>query len=308
MNVALWLNRSLLVVLLLGGLSGCKTGTSFGKPTWWSFGGGGNAEAEKLASAPPYGEAAKAADGSLVKPSASATPYPTTTTPQSYAVSGPGTAPASVAAAPPAAGDAPITYGKTPPPAMAAAPVAAPAAAAASAAPIAAQTGPYATIPAAPPAPAAAIPITDPAAVQPSSRIADARGFEPAGVPPAAPTASAFGAASQAAPPPAPLTSDSRYGSALGSRFSGEPSTMPAASGALVPPPASPFGAAAPAAPPAPPASLPTTPPTRRPDPGYRPGGTSSYRPAKTILVGEPDRAAAVRTAAFESPAEPVRQ
>jgi hypothetical protein len=42
------------------------------------------------------------------------------------------------------------------------------------------------------------------------------------------------------------------------------------------------------------------TPPTRRPDPGYRPGGTSSYRPAKTLLAGE-EADEGVQPASFET-------
>ena len=43
--------------------------------------------------------------------------------------------------------------------------------------------------------------------------------------------------------------------------------------------------------------------PTRRPDPMYRPGGTSSYRPGKEILVGSnAGTEAAVRPVSFEAP------
>jgi len=54
------------------------------------------------------------------------------------------------------------------------------------------------------------------------------------------------------------------------------------------PPTSPPAAETPPAAPPANPA-LPGTlaPPTRRPDPGYRPGGTSSYRPARQLLDGQ---------------------
>jgi hypothetical protein len=52
--------------------------------------------------------------------------------------------------------------------------------------------------------------------------------------------------------------------------------------------------------------SLPATPPRRRPDPGYRPGGTSSYRPSSSILVGGPSTDPAVRAASFDIPSEPV--
>lgn len=301
MNVSRGWVGAVATVVMFAALAGCKSGTSFAKPSWWTFGGTSNADAEKLATAPPYGEAGKT-DGAIPKPSASATPYPTTTTPNGYAMAGAAAAPpAAVAAAAPA--DAPITYGKTLPPAPPAtasagpltAAAAAPAAVAA-APPISAQAGPYATIPT--PPPAASAPVT-----QPPDRYADARGFEPsAPAAPTAPTASAFGGIT----PAEAAAADSRYGSASGSRFSGD------SSGGLLPvPAASPSfgtGAAPAAAPAAPATSLPTMPPTRRPDPGYRPGGTTSYRPSKTILVGEPAAESAVRTAAFEAPVQPVRQ
>jgi hypothetical protein len=291
-------------VVMLAPLAGCKSGTSFAKPSWWTFGGTGPADAEKLATAPPYGEAGKTTDGAIPKPSAAATPYPTTTTPNGYVVTGSASAPPAVAAA--AVGEAPITYGKTLPPAPPAtapaaslAPATAAPAAVAAAPPVAAQAGPYATIPAPPPpAAAATAPVT-----QPPDRYADARGFEPS-APAAAtvPAAAAFGGPT----PSEAAATDARYGNVTGSRFSGD------ASGGLLPVPSTTpsygTGAAPAAAPSAPATSLPTMPPTRRPDPGYRPGGTSSYRPSKTILVGEPAAESAVRTAAFETPVQPVRQ
>jgi hypothetical protein len=67
-----------------------------------------------------------------------------------------------------------------------------------------------------------------------------------------------------------------------------------------------------------PPAAVPAAPgllqpsaqPVRRPDPVYRPGGTSSYRPSRTILADESTPPpAAVRTASFEeSPAGAIQQ
>jgi hypothetical protein len=45
----------------------------------------------------------------------------------------------------------------------------------------------------------------------------------------------------------------------------------------------------------------PGTSPTRRPDSGYRPGGTSNYRPSQAI-IDEPSDNAAVRQVSFESP------
>ncbi len=92
--------------------TGCKSGSSMGN-SWWSFGMGGP-DAASLAEAPPF-------EGDLTKPSANATPYPTTSTPESYAITG-GKTPA--AGQQPAAAGAlaqtsqpPVTYGTTPPPA-----------------------------------------------------------------------------------------------------------------------------------------------------------------------------------------------
>jgi hypothetical protein len=301
--------RAVAAVVLASGLTGCKSGASVSKPSWWTF-GGSNADAEKLASAPTYGDAAKAADGSITKPSAAATPYPTTTTPQGYVVAGSTAAPAGgpPALQQPAVGDAPITYGTAPPPRGEEMPPASPTVASG-----VAQSGPYATLPTASPAPPPAPPTAlDPAASPPAARMADSRGVD-AFAPPSAAQPPAEFAAPSAAPFPSG-SGDSRYGTAGGSRFSGEPATAPAVGMPAAPfaapqttPPAAP-PVAAPVAPAAAPTSLPSAPPMRRPDPGYRPGGTSSYRPSRTILVGEPDSAAAVRTAGFESPAEPLRQ
>jgi hypothetical protein len=66
---------------------------------------------------------------------------------------------------------------------------------------------------------------------------------------------------------------------------------------------------AVPASTPATPASLPSASPTRRPDPGYRPGGTSSYRPSQAIIATDPPASpAGVRTASYEEPDAVVRQ
>ncbi|MFN9368938.1 MAG: hypothetical protein ACK6CT_09265, partial [Planctomycetia bacterium] len=82
-----------------------------------------------------------------------------------------------------------------------------------------------------------------------------------------------------------------------------QPQSCPGAAAAA---PAVAAPASAPAALPAPPASAPPAAspmPTRRPDPMYRPGGTSSYRPGKEILVGSnAGTEAAVRPVSFEAP------
>ena len=187
--------------------------------------------------------------------------------------------------------------------------------------------------PVAPPATSSAFPST--AGYEPS-RVADSRGSVAAEA--AAPALAAAGVA--AAAPLAPIESQesgtsARYASDR-SRY-GDPSAadpaVAAPASAYPAPPAAPAGdagwagagfagagalppaAAAPAPfPTAPPATLPaanpdglTSPPVRRPDPVFRPGGTSSYRPAEQIFVDEQSVApSAVRTASFETVAPPL--
>lgn len=304
--------------LLVAGGTGCKTGTAGMKPSWWTFGGGPQQEASKLAAAPSF-------NGGTEKPSASAKPYPTTTTPNGYVLNGGSPSAGAVATAEPAAATAPVTYGVTPPPAKAD-PVAvatAPSAPASAPTPgslstISPQVGPYAALPSEPPAAPNDLP--QPATPPGMQRLADARG-----------------SASWPAEQPAPVTAGSRYDTAAGSRFgvggsaSDQPLLPPAAAAftaaampaALEPLPAAPPSAAAPlAVPPSVPASVPTSgfppppaaglpsaapasmPPPRRPDPVYRPGGTSSYRPNRAILTAEPPEAQAgdVRTVGFDAP------
>jgi hypothetical protein len=147
--------------------------------------------------------------------------------------------------------------------------------------------------------------------------MADARAADPAAAIPAA-----------ALPAEQPAYGGSRYSASMGSRFGGTEAASFSPAGAY--PPASPAastesGFAAPAAaaplgaPPSvsPPASTatpgllqPSAQPVRRPDPVYRPGGTSSYRPSRTILADEsaPTASAAVRTASYEEPAVTIQQ
>jgi hypothetical protein len=124
---------------------GCKTGTSFTKPSWMTFGGTPKADTDALASAPPYG-------GDIKKPSESAKQYPTTSTPSGYVISGTATPADAVAqqfqAAQP---QAPVVYGSTPlPQSTAATAVAATTPSAISQQPtpssVAPQVGPYATL------------------------------------------------------------------------------------------------------------------------------------------------------------------
>jgi len=145
------LTRCLVLPALLAVFAtGCKSGSSMGN-SWWSFGMGGP-DAATLAEAPPF-------EGDLTKPSANATPYPTTSTPESYAIAG-GETPA-VGQQPAAVGalaqtpQSPVTYGTTPSPAVPPAqPTMTPQGAGANAiaanspeAGVGPQVGPYQTIP-----------------------------------------------------------------------------------------------------------------------------------------------------------------
>lgn len=309
-----------IAVAVLGlGLVGCKTGAVGGKPSWWAFGGG--APTEKLATAPAFGPPEK--------PSASAKPYPTTSTPNAYSLAGSGSASGGVPAAEPRSQTIPaaVTYGSTP--STAAAPVMATAAEPARREPplssIAPQVGPYSSLPggaADPPRPettgagypfaAAATPARPPVedplrsipaqpSAAPVARVADARAstsLPPSSIaPPTVPQAGT-------SPDPA-SNAGSRYSTTTGSRFSGGPSDPPTP-GTAEPAPAA-MGLQPVSAPAAPASTLPSgAPPTRRPDPGYRPARTSSYQPNSAILAGEaPTVDAAVRPASFEGGAFP---
>lgn len=348
---------SLLPALLAAAVlaaSGCRGGMkTFSAPKWPGFG-----DAKSKTIEAPALVAAPSQSGPIEKPSAGATPYPTSSTPAGYVVADPatasGTAPGVVQTAatdPPA-----VTYGVTPampapvtdpsPPAVPPlTPIERPTA-------IAPQVGPYASLPAPPPAAdtavAPGIPPGDASgagtpgldvSAAPSSSFPATAGYEPsrgAAAPPFAPLsqASAPPRASPTLVPVAPPAStdgdgiDARYASRGSSRF-GNPSAVaePQGLGASLPPsvsataiptapvepspvatplPAAPVAAPPPIAPP--PASLPpqnpdglTAPPVRRPDPVFRPGGTSSYRPAEQIFADDPTVAPSpVRTASFE--------
>ena len=305
--------RGLFVVLLAVAAVGCKSGSSWtAKPSWWTLGGSGDDPA-KLAAAPP-------ATADATKPSASSKPYPTTTTPEGYVMENAQRAGQTqvASAAPPAASPATepaaVTYGSKP--AVPALPPAAPQVAAASAGAgnlsgIAPQVGPYGAPPGSSP-----VEQTLPGATQVSSfgaaapaeaagvRVADARGADSWASGPAASPAAA---------------GDSRYGASTGSRFSeaATPQPMPqTAPAATAFPPITPAPAAAPASidppmapavgPAAAPSSLAPPTPTRRADPGYRPGGTSSYRPNRTILAGDTaEEPGTIQPVSFEMPATP---
>ena len=285
---------------------GCKSGSTWtAKPSWWTFGGGPE-DAAKLASAPP-------APTDVTKPSAAAKPYPTTTTPDGYVLNNSqATGQSSPASAAPQLQSpvepAAVTYGSQPAvPTTPESRPTAPAQVATAGGPqtglssITPQVGPYGSSPA-PQAPdtasafgaAAGTAAADPA----GTRVADARGANSWSTPPAAVS----------------TTNESRYGSTTGSRFSG--GLTPAPSAAMPPefsnpatlpaevslPPSSAVPAGMPAvAPPSSGSAAPLT-PTRRPDPGYRPGGTSSYRTSRAILAGAPSaETGAVQQASFQT-------
>ncbi|MFM8415257.1 MAG: hypothetical protein ACKOCX_11105 [Planctomycetota bacterium] len=298
------------LLLLVGVLSGCKSGSWAAKPSWW----GGGAGSSSLASAPAF-------DGDVKKPSEAAKPYPTTETPEAYSLArAPG---GDAAPATPTIEATSVTYGATPPPTSQAAAPPPAAVTPPPAAPIGPQVGPYASLQPATPNPSA-----DPAAAV-TAGLAAAPAFGEAAAPAATRVADARGSDAWAsAPPPAATGADARYGTANGSRFSSafqpaaaEPPAMaPLAAPAAAPPaPAASFAPPAPASidpaptatPPGfPPATPPAatadplpgsiSPPRRRADPGYRPGGTSSYRPSRAILADD-ESATGVVPASFEA-------
>jgi|APCry1669188879_1035177.scaffolds.fasta_scaffold04321_3 hypothetical protein len=319
--------RGLCVLLIAAAAVGCKSGSSWtAKPSWWTFGGSGDDPA-KLAAAPP-------AITDVTKPSAAAKPYPTTTTPEGYVMesaqrAGQGQVASAAPQVPttPAAEPAAVTYGSkpvTPAPASPPPQVASAFSGAGNLSGIAPQVGPYG-------APPTAAPLEQ---TLPSAASGGALGSSSSAMPPAAYAAApqapaadpagvrmadARGADSWASAPPAPPAAigDSRYGASTGSRFSGAATPPPQAAAAPAsafppitpPPPATLPGAADPLAAPAvgptaAPSSLAPPTPTRRPDPGYRPGGTSSYRPSRTILAGDtPREPGAIQPVSFEMPA-----
>jgi hypothetical protein len=303
-------------------VAGCKTGMN-SSLAWWPGASKGAADNEKLASAPSF-------DGKVEKPSDTQSPYPTTTTPQSYAIDGQ-KPPSLASAAPPpgspptAAGNVPVTYGATPPVASST-----PEATATPPSPgtVAAQVGPYQGWPASGSAPAATPPSPPPPspagssaalgfgsassmtpdALEPPARYADAR-FSEASAPASSFSSSPSSTTPQPMPAqvvpaqpvpaqPAATVPTSRYATSAASQFGGE-----------TPVPVSDVGDPSGFAPQsgvnrlrAPSASAaPSTAPGRRPDPGYRPGGTSTYRPSQAI-VDEPADDRPVRQASYDSP------
>lgn len=309
------------VFVLAALATGCKSGSWGAKPSWWGF--GGTTPSSSLAAAPEF-------DKDVTKPSEAAKPYPTTTTPEAYSLAG-GEQPTATPGGRPTLEPTSITYGATPPAAaqpqaVAQAP-AQPGGPAGAQAGVGPQVGPYASLQPAPSSP----PPVDPAAAA-TAGLAAAPAFGEATPPAAAPrVADARGSDAWAAAPPA-AGGDPRYGTTTGSRFSGgfqpaaiepPPLTAPAAPPATPAPPAfsspatpaalpaasldpAPGGVAPPAAAgDALPGSL--APPRRRPDPGYRPGGTSSYRPSRSILAEDEAAPGGVLPASFEAAQAPGR-
>jgi len=355
----------ILLASLAGG--GCRSGVrSMSAPKWPSFGASKPKGIDDTALT-----AAPKIDAPTTKPSAAATPYPTTSTPAGYVVNeaSPTAGVAAVGIQTAATDPATVTYGVAPPPQLAAAagdPRSAPTPESAPPQSISPQVGPYATLPTPPPPaetpavpglppsslplepvppppaqvagtpPGGGYPLAPPATPSsfPStagyepSRVADARGSVAAE--PAAPGYAAAGVAAGAAAAatlspinPSESGTPARYASDR-SRF-GDPGADPALTAPVGAFPASPpadagwsgaagLPAAAPGPFPAAPAPLPaanpdglTSPPVRRPDPVFRPGGTSSYRPAEQIFVDEqPVAPSAVRTASYETLLPPI--
>lgn len=298
--------HSLIVpALLVLAASGCKSSSWSSRPAWM----GGSPSGSALTSAPAF-------EGGIAKPSETAKPYPSTNTPEGYVLTD-----STRADTPKALATSPVTYGATPPPA---------AAAPTNPAAIATQVGPYAPLQPSPSARPA--PPSDPADAV-TAGLAAAPGFAGMATPPATPPSSERFADARGggwgAPPPSQqpsaaetaLPTDARYGSTTVSRFSGGGQSFQPAQPTHVPQPApqsqplplpqwspTPSSATPPSAAPSMPSapadsSLPGTlpPPSRRPDPGYRPGGTSSYRPTRSLLAGE-DEMSPVQPVSFDAP------
>ncbi len=110
-----WARWAAVVLLSVPCGAGCRLGGGSGMASWLPSRGSSLGEGEELASAPPF-------EGEIVKPSAQATPYPTTSTPQGYVVpeANEATPPALVSTSQPPADAAvatrtpPITYGMKP--------------------------------------------------------------------------------------------------------------------------------------------------------------------------------------------------
>jgi hypothetical protein len=159
----------------------------------------------------------------------------------------------------------------------------------------------------------AATPVAEPSA----ARMADARGGDPAagfsagGIPAeqasyggsrySTNTGSRFGGPAAEAGVPAAAAGAAAYGPPAAGTFpTSMPNTQVPGASPLVPPPAAPG------------LLQPSSAPVRRPDPVYRPGGTSSYRPSRALLADDssvPPADGTIRAASYnESVPETVRQ
>ena len=326
-----------ILVCMMAAVTGCKTGSSMNS-SWLGLGIGG-ADPATLAEAPPF-------EGNTTKPSATAKPYPTTSTPESYALQQEEVTESAgqVAAAAP---QAPVTYGSTP------VAIGEPAAAAMASATPSAQVGPYQQMPAQTSQPAATYSAGTPPATsmaadtaagyeQPRSRFSQTAPVttspeasltnQPSGrfsaianqrvaeaQPTAASATAAVGSRYSSTPSAAPATASAvaaeagQYGTAPpASRYGGSTASAFGAPGAVAKPPvvtpsASSFSE--PAMMPEQPTGsigegLPAPPTSRRPDPGYRPGGTSSFRPAQPIYADTPISVPATAAVPGATPAE----
>ena len=290
-------------------------------PSWGSLGMSGPDPAT-LAEAPTF-------ERDTTKPSATAQPYPTTSTPDSYALQpseqalpGDQALPAMVATTSPPP-QSPVTYGAAPPADQPTTPAPS---AVASASPQP-QVGPYQAVPAAVPVAAGSLasapqasdttsrfnsaaaststpPMAGSAASGRFSSLGDQR---VAGLQPSASIAgSRFSSPPAVGSPVSPAFSETASGEpSSGSRFSEMPpssvgtpavpfpetrSNAQQSESSMNSPEASPL--TAPQGHPsleAPMHSPPVPPTSRRPDPGYRPGGTSSYQPAGPVIVQSPE-------------------
>ncbi|MBM3955926.1 MAG: hypothetical protein FJ309_15155 [Planctomycetes bacterium] len=332
---------AVLALLLLGTASGCRSGAgAMSGNRWWSFGGtkglstfaskdGQPDPVKPSAVTAPYPTTGTPASYELAEtaPASPATSQAVTygATPPAPAPAAPAfvdAKPASAAAAPSAAGNATQVgpYAMLP----AAAPVSPAPAAPSNAFP---ETAGYEPArPASPPVDTASRwtspvpPAASPAPVSPAATETLPGSFAGAAAA-AAPEGAVAGAV--AAGTVADSHPGSRYAATTGSRFGGSPGASPAPE-AFTPAPSSVPAMAPAAAPGVPepavaPAAVPTGPPPglpasgtdplrgiRRPDPGYRPGGTSSYQPGRVNLA-DAAAPADVRSAAYGLESTPPR-
>jgi len=283
-----------LAVIVTTAVAGCRTG-SWTPSSSWSMFGSQPKSADTVAAGAPAGD--------ITKPSATAQPYPTTSTPESYSLARntpvPGTTPP--------ADVGPVVYGSTPPPAGPTAVAGAavrgsdPGPPATPLAAIAPQVGPYASSGGGTPngwddPPPVATPestpypgVTPGSASPPPARLAEntpATSWSPAAesaVPSVGPSSRYATGNSRFSSPSATPVGAAEVPTGFQPLLAAPPSASP-----FPPPPAAAFDQAPPpATPTAIPPMVPPAAAPRRPDPGYRPGGTSSYRSRPDVIMGE---------------------